>query len=179
MIGFLLAAVPVAPPSPGETPLLRDIAPPVYVFPYPVWMVVAAGAAAAIVVGLLAFAIVRWYRSRPGSPPPTAREIALEELETARASSATRDPYEFSIEVSDVLRTYVVARYGLPATRQTSPEFLAAVSDSPQISEAMRAPLARFLEKVDLIKFARMEAVASDNAELVELAIDFVRGESP
>lgn len=187
MTGFLptllLAAINVAPatPAPGgpapEMPEIRDIAPPIDVFPYPPWMVAVAAILALIILGVLVWLIVRWVRSRPGPPPLSPAQIALGELEKLRARAGESEPYAFSIAVSDVLRTFISnAKFRLPATRQTSPEFLAAISTSPLFSENDRTLLAGVLEKTDMIKFARMQATSADNLELVESALSFVRG---
>ena len=66
-----------------------------------------------------------------------------------------KDPYAFSIQVSDILRQYVSAQYHLHATEQTSPEFLADAAKSPHFTGADKQLLADFLEHCDLIKFAR------------------------
>ena len=47
-------------------------------------------------------------------------------LGEAEADLATKDPYAFSIQVSDILRLYVSLQFNVHATEQTSPEFLAA-----------------------------------------------------
>jgi hypothetical protein len=174
----MLAALSSVPPASSPTPLeIRDIAPPVDVFPYPLWMVIAAGVVAATLCGLLIWLIVSRVRNRPAPPPPGATAIALRELEQLRQHAQEMEPYAFSIAVSDVLRTFVNdARFHLPATHQTSPEFLAAISGSPLFSDEDRALLARFLEWCDMIKFARLEATSSDNVELVESALTFVKG---
>jgi len=169
--------VPVGTPAPPE---IRDIAPPVDVFPYPPWMVALAALVALALLGLLIWGIVRWLRNRPPPPLPSATAIALQELEKLRARVNDLEPYAFSFAVSDVLRTFISkARFRLPATQQTSPEFLAAISDSPLFSENDRTLLGRFLEKCDMIKFARMEATSRDNAELVESALAFVKEGQP
>ena len=64
------------------------------------------------------------------------------------------------------------------ATQQTSPEFLAAAAASPRFSEADKTLLAAFLDKADLIKFARVHATASDSEQLLEQARRFVEGGS-
>jgi hypothetical protein len=43
-------------------------------------------------------------------------------------------------------------------------------------SESDRSLLGHFLEKCDMIKFARMQATSADNSELVESALAFVQG---
>lgn len=179
---FALAAITAAPPSPASagTPApvdLRDIAPPVDVFPYPQWMVVAAAALALAVLACAVWLIVRWLRNRPQPLPPSATAVALRELEKLRGRVNESEPYAFSIAASDVLRTFISsAKFHLPATHQTSPEILAAASSSPQFSQNDRELLARFLEKCDMIKFARIEATSADNGEAVESALAFVRG---
>lgn len=180
LASFALAALTTPTPAPTGAPEpveIRDIAPPVDVFPYPPWMIATASILALALLGLLTWWIVRWLRGRPGALPPSATAIALGELDKLRAQVNETEPYAFSIAVSDVLRTFVSrAKFQLPATQQTSPEFLAAISGSPLFSENDRNLLARFLEKCDMIKFARVQATNADNGELVESALAFVRG---
>jgi hypothetical protein len=182
LVPWALAALTTAPSpiAPSGTPVsasVHDIAPPVDI-PYPLWMVVAAAAGAVAVLILLIWAIVAWARRRPAPPPPTPTAIALRELERLRAKAREMEPYLFSVAVSDVLRTFISdAKFRLPATRQTSPEFLAAIAGSKLFTESDRSLLGHFLEKCDLIKFARLQATSADNLELVESALAFVQGE--
>ena len=166
------AATP--PPQPA-VPEIRDIAPPIDVFPYPLWMVLTALAIVLIVFGVATWLLVRWIKRRPAPPPPTPRAIALRELEALRAQVERMDPYAFSIAVSDVLRTYVSVQYNRRATQQTSPEFLASLAGSPRFTDDDRALLAQFLEHCDLIKFARIDATSADSSELLGSAIAFVQ----
>ena len=169
-------ALAAASPTPEE---IRPIAPPIPVFPYPTWMVVVAAVLAVLVLGAIIWAVVRHFKNRPQPPPPTAREIALAALSKLRGRIAELAPYPFSIEVSDVLRTFITHEFRLSATRQTSPEFLAAASATPRFSEADKTLLATFLEKSDLIKFARLEASTADSEQLLDQAVRFVEGEVP
>ena len=162
----------VSPPLPE----IKDIAPPVDVFPYPAWMVALAVALALLVLGCAVFLVIRWWRSRPPPLPPSPRAAALRELERLRTQVETMEPYAFSIAVSDVLRTFVGGEYGLHAREQTSPEFLAAVRSAPSFSTDDRTLLERFLERVDMIKFARVAATTDDSRELLASAVTFVRG---
>jgi hypothetical protein len=163
-------------PGASPTPAIHDIRPPVDVFPYPIWMVVTAGVAGALVLALVVAGIVRAARNRPKPAPPTAREIALRRLREAEEGIARKDPYAFSIEVSDILRRYVSAQYHLHAPEQTSQEFLAETARSPHFTGADKMLLAEFLERCDLIKFARVDATAGDSRALLEQAVRFVMG---
>jgi len=128
------------------------------------------------VIAAIVWAVVRHIKNRPKLPPPTPRELALAALERLRGRIAKTEPYPFSIEVSDVLRGFVAAEFRVRATQQTSPEFLAAAAASPRFSESDKELLATFLEKADLIKFARLAASACDSEQLLEQARRFVEG---
>jgi hypothetical protein len=162
-------------PSPTPTPI-RDIAAPIYVLPWPMWVVYTAAGAVLVILALVVWLIVYWWRNRPAPVPPTLREIAMAELEKARGQMRGTDPYEFSILVSDILRRYVSAQFSLRATQQTSPEFLASIAELARFAGTEKELLANFLEKCDLIKFARIGATAEDSAALLEQAFLFVKG---
>ena len=176
MIAALLAVLSTPAPGAPEPVEIKDIAPPVDVFPYPLWMVLTAAGIALVVFGLLTWLLVRWLKRRPAPPPPTPRAVALRELENLRGQVQSSEPYAFSFPVSDVLRTYIGAQFRLHAREQTSPEFLATISNSQKFSDADRTLLAGFLEHCDMIKFARIDATADDSAKLLESAVAFVQG---
>ena len=75
-----------------------------------------------------------------------------------------------------MLRGFLSAEHHLPATTQTSYEFLQTARQSGVFDAVRLEHLTRFLDKADAIKFARADATASDNLELVGLAEDLVKG---
>jgi hypothetical protein len=168
------AQAPASPPAP--LPEIRDIAPVVDVFPWPWWVVALVIAAACVVLGLFVWLIVRAIRQQAPPPPLSARTIALQELEKLRWQIDTMDAHAFSVVVSDVLRAFIGTHFGMRATKQTSPEFLASIANAPQFTEEDRGLLARFLEKCDLIKFAHIEAGKEEMNDLLTSAIGFVQG---
>ncbi|MDQ3623757.1 MAG: DUF4381 family protein [Verrucomicrobiota bacterium] len=172
--GFLAL---LSTPPPATPPAIRDIAPPVDVSPYPLWMIIAVSAGVALIAAGVLWLLIRAWRKRPPPLPPSPRSVTLGALEKLRSQVMTLDPYAFSIAVSDVLRSFIGAQYGLRAAHQTSPEFLAAISDSPKFSGDDRTLLGRFLERCDLIKFARIDAGRDESEELLRSAIAFVQGE--
>ena len=180
---MILAALNTAPSPPSAPstqpplPEIRDIAPPVDVFPWAPWQVACAVVIVLLIVAAIVAAIIKSRRNQPKPPPPTPREVALRELKALRAKVEIQPPYDFSIGVSDVLRTYIGRQFRLQAREQTSVEFLAAIANSVKFSEHDKGLLARFLERCDLIKFARIEATSRDSGELLESAIAFVQGE--
>ena len=177
ILAALQPASPPAAPAPTPDPLadFRKIVPPVDV-PWPPWVWWVIGVGAVIALALLTWLIVWLVNRKPKAPPPTARQIALRALEELRAHIGELDPYAFSVRVSDVLRTYVGAQFSLPVTSQTSPEFLASIADSPRFSSVDRQLLATFLERCDMLKFARISAHAEENGELLGAAAAFAQG---
>src|SRR5450432_736132 len=135
----------------------HDISPPVDYSLIPTWLIFALSFLALAIVGLIVWQIVRWRRRQP-KHIETPRERALKLLELARVEIETVSPYQFSIRVSDILRRYVTEQFHLPLTRQTSVEFLEALARTSACSEDECSLLGDFLNRCDLIKFARYEA---------------------
>ncbi len=153
----------------------HDISPPVDYSLVPLWLVFCGAFVALTLVGL----IVWWYVRRRMRVPAivrSPRDLALERLAAARVEIDRVTPYQFSIRVSDILRRYVSEQYQLPLTRQTSVEFLAAMAKRSEFSEAEQSLLTDFLNRCDLIKFARYEATTADSELLLEEASRFVKG---
>jgi len=152
----------------------HDIAPPVDYFVLKPWMVFCAIAGVLLLVGLVVW-LVKWWRRRPAKIL-TPRERALDQLARIESQIETLPPYQFSIRVSDILRRYVTEQYQLPVTRQTSVEFLNALAATSPFSADEQSLLSDFLNRCDLIKFARYEATTGDSRSLLEEANRFVKG---
>ena len=153
----------------------HDIAPPVDYSLVPPWAVFCAAFLVLALGGAAFWWFLRW-RARVPATVRSSREIALERLEAARVEIERITPYQFSIRVSDILRRYVSEQYQLPLTRQTSVEFLIALARRSEFSEDDKSLLADFLNRCDLIKFARYEATTADSELLLEEAFRFVKG---
>ena len=152
----------------------HEIAPPVDYSLIPTWAVFGATFFALAIIGLIVWLI---RRSRQHAPPAkSARERAVEALERIAEEIEGSNPYEFSIRVSDILRRYVTEQYNLPVTRQTSVEFLEALTKASPFSEDDKLLLEDFLSRCDLIKFARYEATTADSRLLLDEAMRFVKG---
>jgi hypothetical protein len=152
----------------------HDIAPPVDYFILQPWMVFCAIAGLLLLVGLTVW-LVKWWRSRPAKTL-TPRERAIDQLARIENQIASLPPYQFSIRVSDILRRYVTEQYQLPVTRQTSVEFLNTLAAKSSFSADEQTLLSDFLNRCDLIKFARYEATTEDSRQLLEEAARFVKG---
>src|SRR5688500_6080439 len=152
----------------------HDIAPPVDYSLIPPWVIFCGAVVALVLIGLLGWWVRRrWLRPKP-QPSPRGRTLQL--LNRISREIETLSPYQFSIRVSDILRRYVTDQYQLPVTRQTSVEFLATLAKASPFSEDEKSLLEDFLNRCDLIKFARYDATTEDSRLLLEEATRFVEG---
>lgn len=171
-------ATAVAPgvAAPGINEDIRDIRGPVAIRSD--WLLPAAIAVAALLLVLLAVLGGRRWRRRPRTvrvPPP--EEIALEQLEAARALLAPERAQEFASAVTAAVRGYLEARYGVAAPRQTTEEFLhSLLGGSGGKPLTSHAPLLEdLLRRNDLVKFARAPLAAPEMEAMLGAAIRFVR----
>jgi hypothetical protein len=164
-------------PTPTPTPApLHDIVGPVWYWPYPLWMTIAGAAVLAVLLFLL-FQLVKKLLARK-APPLTNRQKALEALEKLRAGVSGADPYKFGVNVSNALRRYIQAEYGLEASTQTSIEFLDTLRESPFFTDHEKDGLEVFLSKTDLLKYARSGAPETELLDLLDISARHVRGEA-
>ena len=153
---------------------LPDIAPPVNYSLVPPWMIFVGSLVVLTIIGLAIWYGRKFFRKKQVTLSPRERALAaLSEIESEVERIA---PYQFSIRVSNILRRYVVEQFDLPMTRQTSVEFLNAIASAPNFGDEEKALLADFLNRCDLIKFARYEATPEDSRLLLDEARQFVKG---
>lgn len=147
----------------------------------PLWPFLLAGALA----WLAWYAYKRW-KNRPGAlpfqapAPPVPPERAAEEALAALLASGRweSDKAGFYLELTGVLRAYLEARWGEPATAMTSAEVARLVKkrgDDLKIASAVRELLGR----ADMVKFARVQPGAADGPKDVELALTVIRATTP
>ncbi|MBV8377464.1 MAG: hypothetical protein JO279_10735 [Verrucomicrobia bacterium] len=153
--------------SPDE---IEDIRPPVLGSPT-LWVAVFL----AILLALAILAYFLWPNPKPKiARPPLPKDIARSRLEKAKARICTDSPYEFSIEVSDILRSFIEQQFGIKAVHQTTIEFLTEASQTSHFDLAHQEKLRHFLDSCDAIKFARVAAGQAESETLFEQASVFV-----
>jgi len=172
---------PIAVPTPGAAASgsvasgpeedIRDIRGPKYVLPAWVLPAVAAGVA---ILALIIYRVWRWRRSR------RARillpyERALERLEDIRTLMQPAGAREFSIAVSDIVRSYIEQRFDVAVTRRTTEEFLRDLLQTTHASLARhQSLLGDFLHQCDFVKFAGVGLTLQDMEALRQSARAFV-----
>jgi hypothetical protein len=111
----------------------------------------------------------------PAPPPRPADEIALEALRAVGSEKLWQRGKlkEYHTAVSDIVRTYIENRFGVPAMESTSDEILVA-SRGAGFGEGVVALLGDILLRSDLVKFAKFVPEPSQNEKSLEGAVAFV-----
>jgi hypothetical protein len=168
---IIFAQIPPFPELEDALDPSSPLVPPPEMLPWWAWALLA--------LVVIATAVFLWTRLRkpPASPlPPDPRDVALRKIAGLAGSALSESPYVFSIQACDILRWYCETRFGMPATAQTSTEFLDGIRRNPGFAPKEREGLEKFLARCDEIKFARATAGSEDNELLAELARQFVKG---
>lgn len=135
-----------------------------------------------MVIGLIAYSLRRWWLQRrpptaapavPEGPPPHETFLAL--LAALRSNRGHWVAHPFAVDVSEILRGYLEARYAFSVRFQTSREFLELAATDPRLNPEHRATLQDFLGRCDLLKFAQGVATESELAALIDTAERFIR----
>jgi hypothetical protein len=150
---------------------IRDIRGPRYLLPDWVLPALIAGA---VVLGLALYGLWRWRRRRR-THVLLPYELALQRLEEIRALMRPAQAREFSIAISDVIRSYIEQRFHVTATRQTTEEFLRDLLQGANAPLAQhQALLGEFLHQCDFVKFAALSLTLDNMEALRQSARTFV-----
>ncbi|MCM1503321.1 MAG: hypothetical protein NC115_11755 [Bacteroidales bacterium] len=135
---------------------------------------------AVLLCGLIALAVYLFDRYRrkadgklhQGDP---AHIIALRKLDKYRGDKlwAAEKQKGFYSGVTDALREYIVARYGISAMEMTTKEIFDGLKGT-DIPEELYAELKSLFERADYVKFAKYVANSDENASTVPFAVRFV-----
>ncbi len=94
-------------------------------------------------------------------------------------SLSEENQLEFIVAVSQVVREYIQARFGVRAPHRSSKEFLEEAHASEPLLRDHRESLGGFLSQCDLVKFAQRRVVLVQMGELLECARRFVESTIP
>jgi hypothetical protein len=161
-----------------NTPDIHGIKGPVEIPSSYAWLLwVLAGIAAAVA----AWFLWRKFRQRKLAPKPVAiippHRKAKDRLRNAE--ELLSDPYAFCSLVSQVIREYLEDRFDLHAPERTTEEFLSEMRSSSALHPAHKGLLEDFLERCDLVKFARFEPSQSELKALLDAALRFIDETAP
>jgi hypothetical protein len=162
---------------------LRDITPPEDPPPPPPsWLrwLPWAGVAVAL-AGLVAggWGLRRRFAT-PARPLPP-HEWAARELDRIEAQQLPEagELERYHTLLSDVVRVYLERRFSLPASQQTTAEFLETMRRAPQLTPAQQGLLRDFLQRCDMAKFARAAPPPEECRAVAAMARGFVQETTP
>ena len=107
----------------------------------------------------------------PEAPTRPAHEVAHQELDWLESSELLRRgrTKEYYIEVSDIIRRYLEARYAVRALEMTSREVLEQLEEAASGTD-VHGRFASFFEECDLVKFAKHRPTPAACDEIVPAA---------
>src|SRR5260221_7721292 len=157
---------------------LRDIKPPVEIPSGWAWVLWVAGAI--VLSALLYFAWRYWRANRDKAPtlPPVPAHIRAKQ-KLAEALALIAQPKEFCIAVSDTLRWYLEERFDFRAPERTTEEFLHELRATPLLTPDQKDSLVEFLNRCDLVKFAKYEPGEPELRDLHAAAVRLVDETEP
>ncbi|RMG99525.1 MAG: hypothetical protein D6705_03085 [Deltaproteobacteria bacterium] len=175
-----LTANEVDPERKGEDPPIS--------LPYPnetaetaIWAVLGT-----LLAVLVAYGIYRRFfarRTAPPAPPPIPpHEEALARLEALEARDLPGQGrfQEYYLELTEIARAYLERRFGIPALDRTTEEIRRAlVRAGSRIAPIDPDAFVRFLQRADLVKFARMEAEQDEARRAMEYVREVVEATRP
>jgi len=164
--------------SAGLTNELRDIKPPVVIPRGWQWVWWAVGALTAVAALYLAWRY--WQKRRllvPAVPIVPAHVRAKQKLEEALALLG--QPREFCILVSDTIRWYLEERFDFHAPERTTEEFLHELKGTNLLTPDQKSSLGEFLNRCDLVKFARYEPAEPELRDLHASALRLIEETEP
>ena len=140
-------------------------------------------AALAIALAVLGYLIYRYIKRRKeqgglfGKPEPQdpPHIVALRELDRIRGEQLWQNGKEklFYTGVTDALREYIEARFGVGAMEKTTSEIMADLSDK-KIEPRHYKELEELFKTADLVKFAKYIPGNEENEEAIPMAVRFV-----
>ena len=134
---------------------------------------------------LIIFGVIYYLRKRKKAEPVfqiltkprlLPHEIALAEFEKLRMRKLWQEGRikEYHSEITDILRKYFESRFGIMALEMTSMEILDAVRSQNAMTSDTTGRLSDILTTADLVKFAKMRPLPTENDLCLNNAITVV-----
>ena len=177
----MAATVSTNPPSTTTKVVLdglRDIKGPV---PIPTgweWLWWTLGALLLIAL-LLGLALLIFRRRKLVAAPPTIPAHIVAKQRLADALTLIAEPKPFVVAVSDTLRWYLEQRFSFRAPERTTEEFLRELKKTELLLPDQKESLGEFLQRCDLVKFAKYEPGEEELRHLHQAALQLVEETEP
>lgn len=172
---FLVAQLPPPKADAPELPDIQDIVPPQAASDYGLLVLALIGAL--VFIAIVVFLVVHFIRKKQHPHQVPAGRVALKRLADLETQSSDLPANELGLQVSDILKDYLQARFHDPFRYETSQEFIHRLGSgsSQNLPQSLQNDLARFALACDELKFARPANAHSKKAPLLEDARLIIR----
>ena len=164
--------------SEDEAPLedIRDIRPAVDL-PVETWQIIAITCGILVLLLILIFILKRRHGQHSGISiiPHDPYHKALQELEAALLLIQRLDQRPFATGLTDAVRGYLAAVFGLPAPECTTEEVLEQLPSVTLLTEEIRENITHLLQQCDLAKFTKLQFEQPDRLKLYHQAKEFIQ----
>ena len=142
------------------------------------WLIIAAIALLVLVIVLIIYLKNRKTKPKPAPPSPPVEPLhmqALRMLSTLEQKQLWQSGKvkQYYIGLTDILRSYIEARFNTPTMELTTDELLDSIKDHPELRPYTNA-LAALLRKADLVKFAKAQPAEEEHMLAMEQSVQFV-----
>lgn len=142
------------------------------------WLIIAAIALLVLVIVLIIYLKNRKTKPKPPPPSPPVEPLhmqALRMLSTLEQKQLWQSGKvkQYYIGLTDILRSYIEARFNTPTMELTTDELLDSIKDHPELRPYTNA-LAALLRKADLVKFAKAQPAEEEHMLAMEQSVQFV-----
>lgn len=139
-------------------------------------------AAILTIIAIAVYLLVRHLKKRPKKekevfvPARPAHEVALEELEALESSNLITEGRikEYYTRACDIIRIYLGSRFRINAIDMTSFELEQAI-DETSFNKDLKQVLGEFLERCDMVKFAKYRPEEFEHDETIQQARRIVK----
>ena len=116
----------------------------------------------------------------PKKPQPTPYEIAISSLEYLKGQKLWENGMEkeYYTDLIDILRIYMLGRFGINAMEMTSRQILGAMKNNKELRDK-RDYIRQILNMADFVKFAKVRPLPDDNIASFDNALKFVKETKP
>ena len=138
-----------------------------------------AGVWLVIVLGILTVALILSRKRNAADVAhcdDPAHIVALRRLDKFRSNAywAPEKQKAFYSGITDALKDYIEARFGIDAPEMTTAELFDALKTDKDITPEMFTELRELFERADFVKFAKHAATDEENASALPTAVRFV-----
>jgi len=145
-----------------------------------IWYIVGA----VILLGVaLFFMLRRKPKPAPAAPPPPPAPLHVRTLQALDALEQQGlwqrgEVKEYYVQLTDILRGYIEARFAVPAMERTTDELTAAARKHAELCRHVD-PLYSILSTADMAKFARAQPMPDEHVAALRKTRDFVTATIP